>query len=399
MEFFVDASIPVVEDLISINQKLQQSDAAWGTLEYAQENMEMSQDVLWYEKLGRWEEALQVWNDRAGDPDSAYDDSQIAMGKAQCLHALGEWEELSDFVQVRWTSASQDEKKLIAPLAAAASWSLYQWDLMDDYIAAMKTESADRNYYKAIIAVHRNQFSSAIRHITKARERLDPELTSLTGESYGRAYDIIVRIQMLAELEEIITYKDHADEPERQALQRKTWSQRLEGCQRDVDVWQRILQVRSLVLTPNEDMDTWINFADLCRNSDRINLAEKTLTSLVGSNSYQTMDPESRARAPPPVIFAYFRLAWAKGASEGRKDERLETLQYLRDFTIQLSEDIGVGQRDNFGQLVLPDTKLFGEYTKLLARCHVELGKWQAQLRGDDPRVSLAKRTWADMTD
>ena len=36
----------------------------------------------------------------------------------------------------------------------------------------------------------------------------------------------IVRIQMLAELEEIISYKDHADEPDRQATQRKTWSAR-----------------------------------------------------------------------------------------------------------------------------------------------------------------------------
>ena len=60
---------------------------------------------------------------------------------------------------------------------------------MDDYIGAMKSDSADRSFFKAIIAVHRNQFSSALRHITKARERLDGELTSLTGESYGRAYE------------------------------------------------------------------------------------------------------------------------------------------------------------------------------------------------------------------
>ncbi|WWC91382.1 uncharacterized protein L201_006326 [Kwoniella dendrophila CBS 6074] len=379
-EFFLDPSTAVVEDLIGINQKLQQSDAAWGTLEWAQGHMEMTHDVMWYEKLGRWEEALQVWNERSEDPDSTYDESAVALGKLQCLHALGEWEELSDFVQIRWANSTQDEKKLMAPLAAAASWSLRQWDLMDDYIAAMKNDSADRNFFKAILAVHRNQFSSAIRHITKARERLDGELTSLTGESYGRAYDVVVRVQMLSELEEIISYKDHADEPERQATQRKTWQTRLEGTQRDVEVWQRILQVRSLVLTPNEDMDTWIHFADLCRTSDRLNLAEKTLTSLVGF-PYPSMDPESRARAPPPIIFAYLRMAWAKNLQSGNKEERLETLQHLRDFTDQLSADVGLGARDQYGRLMLPDAKMYGEYTKLLARCHVELGQWQAALR------------------
>lgn len=70
---------------------------------------------------------------------------------------------------------------------------------------------------------------------------------------------------------------------------------RLAGCQRDVEVWQRILQVRSLVLKPNEDMDTWIEFADLCRTSDRLNLAEKTLTSLVGFQ-YPSMEDVSPFR-------------------------------------------------------------------------------------------------------
>jgi hypothetical protein len=31
---------------------------------------------------------------------------------------------------------------------------------------------------------------------------------------------------MLSELEEIITYKQHADQPDRQATQRKTWMKR-----------------------------------------------------------------------------------------------------------------------------------------------------------------------------
>ncbi|KAL7421428.1 phosphatidylinositol kinase-related protein kinase tor1 [Cryptotrichosporon argae] len=381
LEFFVDASGPVVEDLISVNQKLQQTDAAYGTLEYAEHNLGMTHDVLWYEKLGRWEDALAVWEQREADPHSTFDESEIAFGKLQSLHALGEWDQLSEFVQVRWPSATQDEKKQMAPLAAAASWSLSQWDMMDDYIQTMKHDSADRNFFKAILAVHRNQFASALRHITKARERLDPELTSLTGESYGRAYDVVVRVQMLSELEEIIAYKDHADQPERQATQRKTWQSRLHGCQRDVEVWQRILQVRSLVLTPNEDMDTWIDFADLCRVSDRLGVAEKTLTSLVGQSVYSPYDPEAKQRAPPPVVFAFLRLKWAQANKTDSRDAKYEALVNLRNFALQVSEDIGLGVRDEAGRLVPPDPLAYGEYTKLLAKCHVELGQWQSALR------------------
>ncbi|OXG23734.1 FKBP12-rapamycin complex-associated protein [Cryptococcus neoformans Ze90-1] len=378
-EFFLDPSKEVIEDLIDVNQKLQQSDAAWGTLEWAQTEMGMTTEVEWYEKLGRWEEALQVWNERDADASTAFSEWEITEGKVTCLHAMGEWEQLSDFVQARWANRTAEEKKLLSPLAAAASWSLKQWDLMDDYISAMKGDGADRAFFKAILAVHRNQIPAALKQISKARERLDPELTTLTGDSYGRAYDTVVRIQMLAELEEIIAYKDHADEPARQEMQRQTWKKRLAGCQRDVEVWQRILQVRSLVLKPNEDMDTWIEFADLCRTSDRLNLAEKTLTSLVGFQ-YPSME-DTRGRAPPPIIFAYLRMAWAKNLQIDSREERYETLQHLRDFTDQLTDDVGIGARGPNGRLMLPDQKLYGSYTKLLAQCHVELGQWQATLR------------------
>lgn len=64
---------------------------------------------------------------------------------------------------------------------------------------------------------------------------------------------------------------------------------RLDGCNREIDTWQRILQIRSMVLTPKDDMKTWLQFADLCRTSDRLPLAEKTLSVLVGSDA---LDPD-----------------------------------------------------------------------------------------------------------
>jgi len=61
----------------------------------------------------------------------------------------------------------------------------------------------------------------------------------------------MVTVQMLSELEEIIQYKLI---PERRESIKRTWWNRLQGCQRVVEDWQKILQVRSLVLTPQEDM-------------------------------------------------------------------------------------------------------------------------------------------------
>lgn len=43
-----------------------------------------------------------------------------------------------------------------------------------------------------------------------------------------------------------------------------------QGCQRIVEDWQRILMVRSLVISPHEDMRTWLKYASLCGKSGRL---------------------------------------------------------------------------------------------------------------------------------
>ena len=240
LEFFTETSPTIIEALISINSRLQQHDAAWGTLLIAREQYDVSKHEEWYERLGRWQEALQTYEKRAEQDPGAPD---IALGRMRCLHALGEWDQLAKQVDENWTSSSIDDRREIAPMAAAAAWALNDWESMDDYIQTMKPDSADRPFYRAILAVHQNQFPKAMQQIAKARDLLDPELTSLAGESYGRSYKYVVgcgigasmsnvrcstmvRAQMLSELEEIVNYKQHADQPDRQAGMRKTWMKR-----------------------------------------------------------------------------------------------------------------------------------------------------------------------------
>ena len=185
LEFFTETSPTIIEALIGINSKLQQHDAAWGTLLVAREQYDVSKHEEWYERLGRWQEALTTYEKKAlEDPDAP----DIVLGRMKCLHALGEWDQLALQVEEHWANASHEDRREMAPLAAAAAWSLNDWESMDDYIGTMKADSPDRPFYRAILAVHQNQFPKAMGQIAKARDLLDPELTSLVGESYGRSY-------------------------------------------------------------------------------------------------------------------------------------------------------------------------------------------------------------------
>jgi FKBP12-rapamycin complex-associated protein len=185
LEYFSESSSTVIEALISINTRLQQHDAAWGSLHIARGQYDVSKHEEWYERLGRWQEALAAYDKKAELDPTAPD---IQIGRMKCLHALGEWDLLAAQVEENWSIANHEERREIAPIAAAAAWSLNEWDSMENYVATMKSDSADRAFYRAILSVHQNQFPKALVHIAKARDLLEPELTSFVGEGYGRSY-------------------------------------------------------------------------------------------------------------------------------------------------------------------------------------------------------------------
>lgn len=96
------------EALISINTKLDMPEAAVGILTEARQkyNVELEvrihivlefslmtlQQETWYEKLGRWEQAREVYEKKLAT-DSC--NMEYIMGRIRCLHALAEWEKLN----------------------------------------------------------------------------------------------------------------------------------------------------------------------------------------------------------------------------------------------------------------------------------------------------------------
>lgn len=423
LEFLQDQSSGAVEALIVINNQLQQSDAAIGILRKAQlykEGIQLRE--TWFEKLERWEEALASYNKREKEvPADQPIPIDIVMGKMRCLHALGEWDALASLTGSTWANSAPEVQRMIAPLATAAAWGLGKWDSMDNYLSSLKRYSPDRSFFGAILALHRNQFREAIACIEQAREGLDTELSALVSESYNRAYQVVVRVQMLAELEELIVYKQ-CDE-KKQATMRKTWETRLEGCQRNVEVWQRMLRLRALVIAPSENIRMWIKFANLCRKSGRMGLAEKSLKQLIGSdaplealipywNDNKVVEKPQLGQAPrtPPaaqVIYGMLKYQWELGQQPSMKASGIaeRTLYCLQRFTndsahrldlakahltAQTGSDVTLSLEYGFQNQIDPAVmspqtqRALVDQTVLLAKCYLRQGEWQIALNKDD---------------
>ena len=188
LEFFSEPSPAVVESLISLNTRLEQHDAAWGMFAMARDQYVITRHEEWYERLGSWDDALSVYENKLADRPY---DTDIGLGRLRCLQALGEWDDLTTSCASMWATPDQGLRKSIAPMATAAAWALQLWDSMDDYSSALSPDSPDLPFYRAILSVHRNEFPKALVHIAKARDLLVPELTSFVGENYIRSYKYV----------------------------------------------------------------------------------------------------------------------------------------------------------------------------------------------------------------
>ncbi|XP_072012512.1 serine/threonine-protein kinase mTOR isoform X3 [Engystomops pustulosus] len=366
LEFQKGPTPAILESLISINNKLQQPEAASGVLEFAMKHYgEMEIQATWYEKLHEWEDALVAYDKKL---EVNKDDSELILGRMRCLEALGEWGQLHQQCCENWTNVSEDARAKMARMAAAAAWGLEHWDSMEEYTCLIPRDTHDGAFYRAVLALHQDLFSLAQQCIDKARDMLDAELTAMAGESYSRAYGAMVTCQMLSELEEVIQYKLV---PERREIIRQTWWDRLQGCQRIVEDWQKILMVQSLVVSPHEDMRTWLKYASLCSKSGRLALSHKTLVMLLGVDPALESD-QPLPTAHPQVTYAYMKYMW-KSTRKAPRATQIEAFQHMQKFVSNVQIQ---------AQHVADDPQHKQELQKLMARCFLKLGEWQLSLQG-----------------
>lgn len=361
IEFRDEKSHQVIESLILINNKLQQKEAAEGLLGYVKNHPELEIQVRWYEKLHNWERALELYDEKL---KKVGDDVECHLGKMRCLEALGEWSDLSDLAADKWESLGVDGQARAGRLAAVAAWGLQDFDKMSEYVRCISEDTQDGSFYRAVLAVHHGNYELCQKLIDQTRFLLDTELTAMACESYERAYGAMVCVQMLTELEEVIQYKLI---PERRENLKDMWWKRLRGGQRLVEDWQRIIQVHSLVVSPQEDVHTWLKYASLCRKSKQLKLSHKTLVMLLGVDPSLNTEEDVPAHNPH-VAFAYTKHLWMDGK---------EDLAYAKLFKFTSNYKLKISQSS-----VLSSKSDLESNNRLIARCFMKLGLWFNKLQG-----------------
>lgn len=355
-EYRKGVTTALVEDIISINYQLQLHEAAQGMLKEAQHTEGVMIKLSWYEKLQKWSTALEAYEKAAIESPN---DVEITLGRMRCMHDLGKWDALSELCNETWASQKTGPKKVeIATLALSANLNLYRWERMELYADTLSTQSLDGCFYHALLCVHKNRVEQAKQFIEEARDVAAAELTALMGESYSRAYSIVVRIQQLAELEEISEYmkldpQQHEEDRHKRQHILDLWKKRIQGVDRNVEVWQSLLSVRSLVEPPANNVLWWTKFGNLVRKSDRPNKSRQILSYLLLGHNRELAPGEPIPDTFPRVKISYLTLLYGAPATKNFAFTQME--QWVQTFS---HPSCRVSTEDQ-------------------ARCYAKLARWQ----------------------
>lgn len=157
------------------------------------------------------------------------------------------------------------------------------------------------------------------------------------------------------------------------------------GVERNIEVWQNLMLVRSLVFDPREDVDIWLKYARLCLKSGHVNLAASALLR-VGAQPF-IRSVERDPYAPIPI-----NLGGNAGASQGfangllsladsaAQDPRV-AFSYLRHLWAENREDVALKQMDYFIEALEQHGDPTNEdMRKLRVQVYIQLGEWQMSL-------------------
>ena len=286
-----------VESLISLYSNVGQPEAASGMLVFAKKTLGTKVKESWLEALGRWQDALEGYS--KFKPSTAEQEIANRKNKIRCYDALTQWELVVEESE-KFLKDSSDLNE-ISQYAATACIQLGKWDILGKFTDRINSRRDDNNYYEAIISIHKKDFKAARESIIKSRKYIEAILVGINKQTYFNNYDNLIRLQVLAEMEEIIDFHqfkeqvqaDHMlqgsnyelNEPKHVITKKKChllelWADRIEGAEKNIGYWLEIISIRTLLFKKSDMLPVMIRFAKLAIKKDKSALVTRIYKDL-----------------------------------------------------------------------------------------------------------------------
>lgn len=309
-------------------------------------------EIASLEQLRWWSEALRLYESRLVSAKDGSLDFFSFVGALRCEQALGNTRKVSAMVEEYWASLSDASKAEVTPFKARAAFSLSSWDDFDTLASDTRWIGKFGVVERCAALFRMKRFEGLLEYTKSCREEMQTPFANSLHESYSRAYDELVVLQHLRHFEELVLYTTVC--PEHQEVLKCQWHRRLLQMSTKPGDLVTLLSINSLVLTPAEDLQTYVYVIRSLSKVQWFSHVDDLLTRVLGSN----VSMPHLCKQDPDLIHAYMKYLYMT-------KDKCETYEQLK----QILEVVNVKPDD-------PQSKEWGV-------CWLLLGEWTMSLFPD----------------
>lgn len=277
-----------IEQLLELNSKMGRIDSARGLLASVSNKLNQEDQGKWSEQLGEWEKALEIYENK-----TPKDMNELL----QCYAHLELWDKIYQLSP----EFEKMDKKQQEQNALWFAWADYHAKDQNKVRYYMKFLPKDDNLnvilFKAIYLVSSSEsYPAASKFIETGFKKLTENRAMFSGSDANEASKRMVFAQHLIELQEALNMKKKSstDIP-------NIWQNRLRNFSHESDAWMKLIEIRSLVLSPADHSESYLKMLSVLRKERRWKLIDVYCKRFFSTTS------------SPSIMMARLKILWGRG--------------------------------------------------------------------------------------
>ncbi|KAK8899019.1 hypothetical protein M9Y10_001315 [Tritrichomonas musculus] len=295
-----------IDNFLTVNSTMGRLDCVRGILSKASHSMTQKDSGKWFEQLGEWSTALSIYEKEAKEDKNETSERDAAL--IRCYGHLEHWETISStFVPLFDKKFDLSEKHETALWFAWAFYHLRDFEQVKHYAEFFSTKDIKQQIFIILYLISSGQLEMAGPYIEKAFEVLAEGRGAFNGSDTGLATKILVSAQHLIELKEALKIKKKNNDnlsdniKDSNTSVPRMWKRRLESFRHGSDAWMKLIEIRSLLLSPEEHIDACLKMLSALRKERQWRLIDRYFTRLFSSVK------------SPKVILSKVKIMYARG--------------------------------------------------------------------------------------
>lgn len=238
-----------INELIGLYSRQGFKSSAYGILSTFSSKLNQVESGKWYEQLGEWDKALDIYEKQANTDISTL---------IQCYGHLQLWDNIKSFSN-KYEKMSQEEKDLNSLWFA---WAEYHTGNLDKVKHYMNPNANDlpNILFRIIYSIASGDYNLASKTIELGFKKLSEQTEVFNGSDTNQASNTMVYAQNLVELKEALKMKQ-----ENATTIPQIWQNRLKNFSHESDAWIKLIDIRCLVLRPEDHIASYIKMISVLR--------------------------------------------------------------------------------------------------------------------------------------